>query len=462
MSAFKINEPLSEYTTKILRTYLKFPENDTFTAMDWRAHNGGFLNHLTATAREQRKLYAVSSNAYFCDLMKRQGLFERVSCSDYRSEAKITNDVFSLMVVDAEIDNRLVNEIFEQVDPYNMPDFEAEARDHIQRQEEERLRLQSQLKNQIDFGKLNENNQKINTANVESAEDRAQAIELKVRKELENRIKVWRMAMKRQQKALSNMRYDTFLLQRATTYLRPGGILVFITPKEFIDDAVTFKLVNQYEDIRILRLDDEEYPEYRKCIILAKKRRKATRDHYELGRLLSRTKEKPFRSFGDIRNITATDEDKRLQEEMLAQVDGMYSVLNYQQSPLYEVPISEVEEINSFRVGPITAKEALEAIAKSKVIPSYQETYSQTNNMKNPVSPTPLHKGHIMLLLTSGLLNGYIGKGVNQHLVKGSAIKDINQFSEVEEDGTSKLVEREFYNIGVKLLNSNGEFRKIM
>ncbi|WP_410988437.1 hypothetical protein [Bacillus cereus] len=462
MDTLKINEPLSEYTTRILRSYLKFPEGASFTAMDWKAFNGQFLHQLTSAVRDNRKLYGVSSDYYGCDTMKNEYGFERAICSDYKSEAKITNDVFSLMVVNPNIDRRLVNEIFEQVDPYNMPDFEADARAYVRRQEEERNRLQNQLKNQIDFGKLDEHNRNTESENSESEQEKEAKIELKIRKELENRIKTWRMAMKQQQKAIANMRYDTFLLQRATTYLRPGGILVFITPKEFIDDTITFKLVNQYEDIRIIRLDDEEYPDYRKCIVLAKKRRKATREQYELGRLLSRTKEKPFRTFGHVREVTATDEDRRLQQELLAQVDAMYSVLDFQSTPLYEVPISEAEEINSFRVGPVTAKEALEAINKSKVLSSYQETYSQTTNMKNPVAPTPLHKGHIMLLLTSGLLNGYIGKGVNQHLVKGSAIKDIHEFSEVEEDGTSKIVEREFYNIGVKLLDSNGEFRKIM
>ncbi|TWK11146.1 hypothetical protein CHCC20442_1486 [Bacillus licheniformis] len=99
---------------------------------------------------------------------------------------------------------------------------------------------------------------------------------------------------------------------------------------------------------------------------------------------------------------------------------------------------------------------------KSKLIDSYREKYSQVLTNKEPVTPTPLHKGHIMLLLTSGFLNGYIGTGPDQHLVKGSAIKDVREFSETDDEGNIKVVEREYYNIGVKLLNGQGQFRKIM
>lgn len=463
--SWKINEPIDSFTARILKTYFKFPESQPITALDWNANDGSFLYHLTnSVPLENRFLYGVSNDSVDCDYMRDVG-FHRVSNAEYKSEAKITNDVFSMVVINPEIDRRLITEMFEQVDPFTMPNFEESVRADVERQEAEALRLRQQVQSQIDFGELNaDNTERVEQQEVvqETEEERAERIEKRVRQELEKRIKAYRTAMKQQQKAIANLRWDTFLLQRATTYLRTGGILVFITPKELIDDSITFKLVNQYEDIKILRLEDQDYLERRKCIIIAKKRRKATREQYELGKELARTKEKPYLSFGHIREITETDPVKRERQEFLAQVDAMYGVIELQREWSYQVPISDPEDIVSFRVGPITASEALLAMQKSKLLPNYIEKNSQVFVNKDPVTPTPLHKGHIMLLLTSGLLNGFIGKGVNQHLVKGSAIKDVREFSDVDDDGETRIVEREYYNIGVKILNSYGEFRKIM
>ncbi|PVC74971.1 hypothetical protein C2I27_03535 [Priestia megaterium] len=462
---YKVNAPLSDYTVKLLKMYLQFPEGQPFTALDWNAGMGAFLHSLTKNS-EDRALYGVSPDSYGCENMQEEYSFRRTSQADYRSEAKITNDAFSLMVVNPTIDDRLQNEIFDSVDPYIMPNFEEETRTRVMREEEERQRLQEQMKEQIDFGALNEDNSdKAKELIEETPEQRETRIQKKIQKELQNRVKAWRLAMKEQQKKMQSLRWDGFLLQRATTYLRPGGILIMITPKELIDDTIAFKLVNQYEDIRILRLDDEEYQEHRKCIILAKKRKKATRDDHELGKRIARTKERPYRSFGKIRDITASlvDDAERYEKQVLrAKTDAIYSVLEPQHEPVYTVPVADPEDITSFRVGPITGNEALATLKKSKLINSYRETYSQVLTNKEPVTPTPLHKGHIMLLLTSGFLNGYIGTGPDQHLVKGSAIKDVREFSETDEEGNTRTVEREFYNIGVKLLNAQGEFRKIM
>jgi hypothetical protein len=461
---WKINQPLSDYTTKLLKMYLKFPEGESFTALDWKAENGSFLHKLTEKQKEHRVLFGVDDNAEKCADMRSDYQFHKVSQADYRSEAKITNDVFSLMIIHPKVDERLINEVFETVDPYNMPNFEDEVRASIMRQEEERQRLQEQIAEQIDFGELNEDNtEKAKEIIEETEEQQQERIQKKMRTELEKRVKAWRMAIKEQQKKMSSMRWDSFLLQRATTYLRPGGILMMITPKEFIDDTISFKLVNQYEDIKIVRLDDDEYGEYRKCIIFAKKRHRATRDDYELGKVIARTKERPFKSFGKIRPITASPDDMNYEKQVFRQkVDAMYEVVEPQVEASFVIPVSEAEDVNSFRVGPITGMEALLTLRKSKLMNTYQEKYSQVFTNQHPVTPTPLHKGHIMLLLTSGFLNGYIGTGPDQHLVKGSSIKDVREFTETDDDGNTRTVEREFYNIGVKLLNAQGQFRKIM
>lgn len=455
-----VNQPLSQFTTKLLKMYLGFPEKQKITALDWNAGNGLFLKTLTQNA-DQSFLYGVSDSKRDCERMRHSG-FHKVSESSYRSEAKITNDAFSLMVVNPQIDSRIADELFETIDPYKMPNFKEEVEEMVLRQEEERQRLKEQMKQQIDFSALEENNK---DSVEESEEEKQERINKQINSELKKRVKAWRMAIKEQQKKMQPMRFDGFLLQRATTYLRPGGILVMVTLKDLIDETISFKLVNQYEDIKIIRLEDDEYLQSRKCIILAKKRKKPTRDEYELAKAIGRTKERPYQSFGKIREITASKDnepEKYDRQVFLSKVDAIYEVIEPQVEPSYIVPESDPESIVSFRVGPITGSEALITMKKSKLIDSYREKYSQVLTNKEPVTPTPLHKGHIMLLLTSGFLNGYIGTGPDQHLVKGSAIKDVREFSETDDEGNIKVVEREYYNIGVKLLNGQGQFRKIM
>ncbi|WAT23657.1 hypothetical protein O0R52_21920 (plasmid) [Bacillus halotolerans] len=459
---FVVNQSLSQYATKLLKMYLKFPENQKITALDWNARDGEFLNTLTKNATE-RFLYGVSDSKYNCDQMREEG-FHKVSESHYRSEAKITNDIFSLMVVNPQIDSRIIDELFQTMDPYKMPNFREEVQDMVMRQEEEKQYLKDQMKQQIDFGEL-EDKQSIKAIAEESEEEKQERINKQINTELQKRVKAWRMAIKEQQKKMQSMRFDGFLLQRATTYLRPGGILVMVTLKDLIDETISFKLVNQYENIKIIRLEDDEFLQSRKCIILAKKRVKPTREEYELAKAIARTKERPYDSFGKIREITASLEDepeKYNKQKFRAKVDAIYEVIEPQVEPSYVVPESDPEDITSFRVGPITGSEALITMKKSKLIDTYREKYSQVLSNKEPVTPTPLHKGHIMLLLTSGFLNGYIGTGPDQHLVKGSAIKDVREFSETDDEGNLKVVEREYYNIGVKLLNGQGQFRKIM
>ncbi|MCD7911073.1 hypothetical protein KC480_05975 [Bacillus velezensis] len=459
---FIVNSALSQYTSKLLKMYLKFPDNKKITALDWNARNGEFLSNLTQNSND-RFLYGVSNSKADCHQMRSNG-FYKVSESHYRSEAKITNDAFSLMIVDPTVDSRIINELFETIDPYKMPNFREEVQEFVMRKEEEKQRLKIQMKEQIDFNDLEEEASS-KTALEESEEERQDRINKQINLELKKRIKAWRMALKEQQKKMQSMRFDGFLLQRATTYLRPGGILVMVTLKELIDETISYKLVNQYENIKIIRLDDDEYLQSRKCIILAQKRAKPSREDYELAKAISRTKEKPYRSFGEIREVTVLLEEepeKYKKQAFRAQVDAIYEVIEPQVEPSYFVPESDPEDITSFRVGPITGSEALITMKKSKLIDSYQENYSQVLTNKAPVTPTPLHKGHIMLLLTSGFLNGYIGTGPDQHLVKGSAIKDVRQFTETDDEGNHKVVEREYYNIGVKLLNGQGKFRKIM
>jgi hypothetical protein len=134
-----------------------------------------------------------------------------------------------------------------------------------------------------------------------------------------------------------------------------------------------------------------------------------------------------------------------------------------QLEPLYDVPSKSAEDILNFRVGPITADEALQMMNRSPVINNYIKTYGMIFENEMPEPPTQLHKGHVSLLLASGLLNGYIGTGPNQHLVKGSVIKmSEERLEEDPETEETKTVEREYFHIGIKYLDRYGQFHKLL
>lgn len=455
-----LNDGIPKRIGEIIRTYLQFPENQSITAIDFNAKDGEFLQGLTQGAH-QPLLYGATQDNYQYRRVKEN--FHRIFQSSYQAESKISHNAFSLMVLNEDINDKISEQIFNSVDQYTMPNFEEEIREQIEKEEKERVRIQAQLKEQIDFGALNEDNSE--QEKTETEEERNARINKEVEDALMNKIRAWRLAMKEQQKSFGPFRWDSFLLQKAINHLKTGGILVYVTPKELIDETVAFKLVNQFEDIRILKLDTFSLERYGRTVILAKKRRKATREFRDVGSTIARTKERPYRLFGEARNITINEEEDPQGYERQVfrqQMDRMYGILSEQETPLYTVPSASEADVEEFRIGPITAKEALVVSQKSKLIETFQKTYAQTFINQNPMTPTPLHKGHIMLLLTSGFLNGYIGTGPDQHLVKGSATKEVREFSDTDDEGSIRIVEREYYNIGVKLLNAQGEFRQIM
>ena len=419
---YDLNRPLSNYATKILSMYLDFPKNQPITAVDYRARNGETIKLLTKKHEGNKHLYGATNELYLAESMNDSGDFEKVSHSHYKAESRISKEAFSLAIVDPFINKVVTDEIFSSVDDLVEPDFEAEERERL-----EKVRQNIDV-DQIDLG--------IENISKEELKKQSEEIERKVEKAVKERKLAFRRVLKEKEKRITFEREDNFLLAKATDQLMPGGILVMITPKEMIDTAITLRLANQYEDIRIIRLEEDEYSYTHKCIILAKKRlNKYGKIDRTKGYQLAETKLTSYREIEEISPQAAAS---------------------------YIVPTQSKDAVEMFRIGPITPQEVLGALNKSNLINNYQESYSQVLTEDNPIAPTALHKGHIMLLLTSGHLNGFIGKGENQHLVKGTAQKRVRETIEEDEDGETTTKVRDFYDITVKDLDYSGNFHKLM
>lgn len=413
MNHHSVNMPISRFTAKLIGTYLKFPEGKPITAMDLRCADGMPLTEITKK-HEESYLYGASRNVYY----RAENEFEKICEAHYKREHKITPNAFSLALVNPEINYRLVDEVLSEFDPFSIPDFE----------EEERRRIQAKLEelDQIDFS----------DDDTEDSEKHKEELEAKIKKAAKEREIAYRRALREQERRMASLRDDKYLIALVSEKLTPGGVMILVAPKEFIDGHVSHLLTSRFEDIAVFRLDDDEYEKQRKVVLFAKKKKKFVKVPEEAYQLMQ-YKYKPYREI---------------------------DVLEPQAKPMYEVPSKSKEDILNFRIGPVSPEEVMSALQKSSLIQQYQETYSQILDNEVPKPPTHLHKGHVALLLASGYLNGYIGSGPDQHLVKGSARKMVKEC--IEEDGNdpnrSQIKEREYFSIGVKYLDRHGQFHTLM
>lgn len=414
----EINDKLNSFCTEVLRTYLEFPHEKHFNLLDYRCSDGNFLRRLTKRVPpEQVSLYGIEQNDYSAN--QAAEYFKKVCKSFYLDQSRISKEAFSVVVVDAEISNSLYEEVYENISAYQEPDYERLAKEKI-------AEAKALVGNQLDLSKEGFSKEQL-AAQKKKADAR-------LAKAIEHQKILFRRASREQERRLGTLRDDDFLLANAIERLIPGGLLIMLTPKELIDQKISIKLYNNFTDIKILRLEDhDDYYSYGRCIIIARKRIKRINDR-DGGILLAETK---FKHPEDIEPLTI------------------------QAKPLYKVPETKEDLVEYFRVGPLSPEEILESSHKSTLIKKFREDYDRSLSENDFVSPTPLHKGHIMLLLTSGNLNGYIGSGPDQHLVKGSAIK-LKRRSTYTENGLTRMKEREYFDINIKYLDHNGDFHQIM
>jgi hypothetical protein len=73
---------------------------------------------------------------------------------------------------------------------------------------------------------------------------------------------------------------------------------------------------------------------------------------------------------------------------------------------------------------------------------------------------TPLHRGHVGLLCTAGLLNGVFGQGEERHIARWRSVKHATEFH--EEEGDTKIIRRrEKWSNELRLLYVTGKAMKL-
>ena len=70
---------------------------------------------------------------------------------------------------------------------------------------------------------------------------------------------------------------------------------------------------------------------------------------------------------------------------------------------------------------------------------------------------TPLHKGHVGLLCTAGLMNGIFGEGPNLRVAYWESVKVVDRAEEQEGDGELTIIrEKERFSQRLTLLYADG------
>lgn len=228
-----------------------------------------------------------------------------------------------------------------------------------------------------------------------------------------------------------NQRMEKLFLEHVGRWVRPGGVLVMVVPYDRIYECRTI-LTPQFRDKAIYRLTAPEAVAYKQAVVFGVRRTRQERE-----RLNDNAVQQANWKLNDL---------TRRYEEIPPLPDVADRV--------YVVPPSPAARIEN-RGLPLDLIEDL--LLGS---PAWRQAQRITHAPKNEFSGrplTPLHKGHVGLLCTSGLLNGVFGEGADLHVANWESVKVVDKIEEEGEDGGSTVIrEKERFSQRLTLLYADG------
>jgi hypothetical protein len=226
-----------------------------------------------------------------------------------------------------------------------------------------------------------------------------------------------------------NQRFEVLFLSHFARWLAPGGVLIYILPARQLAGCANV-LASHFRDIQVFRLESPECVLYEQIVVFGIARSRRERD---------RTR----------------DSEISFCRNRLLSTARQYEVLPILSERKVElrVPATGPAEL-SYAGLPVDTIEDLLPMS-----PAYRQV-SQTLDPQ-PISITkrpltPLHKGHIGLLSTAGLINGRFGSGDRLHVAAWKTKKRVIRTEESEDEKTI-IREREQFVHELALAFANGE-----
>ena len=199
----------------------------------------------------------------------------------------------------------------------------------------------------------------------------------------------------------SSVRLENLFLDRYTSVLAVGGLLIFIVPEKIIENSIS-NLILEYEPLVLYKFEDQIYNQW--VFIGRKKGRKS---------LFSYKKDKPFKP---------------------ADIKRFYYVKGYYYERLFGefLPISKIELKGKGRKPKIKSLHIDREELKKKLTDDSFNEFAEIHDHLKAVSVEPItypREGHLAVLLSAGLVNGQVDENT---WVMGSV--SYKSFSNTEEE----------------------------
>jgi predicted RNA methylase len=228
-----------------------------------------------------------------------------------------------------------------------------------------------------------------------------------------------------------NKRMERLFLDHVWRWIRPGGVLVMVVPYDRVYECRGV-LTPQFKDKVIYRLSEPRAVTYKQAVVFGVRRTRQERE--------------------------------RMNDHAVNQANWKLNDLTrrYEQIPAlpdladhaYTVPPGQPANLE-YRGLPL---DTIEDLLESS--PAWRQAQRITHAPAAQFSGrplTPLHRGHVGLLCTSGLLNGVFGAGADRHVAHWASVKVVDRVEEADEDGKTTVVrEKERFSQRLTLLYGDG------
>lgn len=228
-----------------------------------------------------------------------------------------------------------------------------------------------------------------------------------------------------------NQRMERLFLEHVGRWVRPGGVLVMVVPFDRVYDCRAV-LTPQFKDKAIYRLTEPEAVAYKQAVVFGVRRNRQERDRM---------------------NDHAVNQGNRKLNELTRRYEQI-SAFSDPPERIYTIPPGPPAHLE-YRGLPL---DTIEDLLDSS--PAWRQTQRITHAPKTEFSGrplTPLHKGHVGLLCTSGLLNGVFGSGPERHVAHWESVKVVDRVEEDGDDGNTTVIrEKERFSQRLSLLYRDG------
>lgn len=227
-------------------------------------------------------------------------------------------------------------------------------------------------------------------------------------------------------------------LVRGTRYLAPGGIMLYIIPSyRFSDRQIARFLATHFEDVALTRFTDEDYPDFRQCIFIGKKKESKTKRFDEL----------LYQKFLDCNSEHFIETEVKPADQLIGEQTWTVPAVKPEVATFY-TRIEQKEEFYSL-------------IHNNKGFTAFKE-HTRPKSLSIGGDPIiNIAQGQMALLLASGAVNGVLGEGERLHVVQGMEV--VTQVVTEEKTEHSTITKsRTKREVSVKVITPKGIVKKLM